>query len=80
MVIAGFENTSCVIRTSILYLMSSPRVTQKLKAVIAESIRAGKASHPITYEEAKAIPYSQVRRRNGGGPRLTPKPLVVIIL
>ncbi|KAK9418173.1 putative BcABA1, cytochrome P450 monooxygenase [Seiridium unicorne] len=59
MIIAGFENTSCVIRTTMLYLMTSPRVTQKLKMVISETIRNGKASHPITYEEAKRIPYLQ---------------------
>ncbi|KAH8193877.1 hypothetical protein TruAng_011957 [Truncatella angustata] len=59
MIIAGFENTSCVIRTTMLYLMTSPRVMHKLKAAIAEVTQAGKASYPITYEQTRAIPYLQ---------------------
>lgn len=60
MIIAGFENTASVIRTTFLYLMTNPRVYQKFKEVIKEIVRDGKASSPITYEEAKKIPYLQV--------------------
>ncbi|KAI1395877.1 BcABA1, cytochrome P450 monooxygenase [Hypoxylon fuscum] len=59
MIIAGFENTASVIRTTFLYLMTNPRVYQKFKEVIKEIVRDGKASSPITYEEAKKIPYLQ---------------------
>ncbi|ORY70987.1 BcABA1, cytochrome P450 monooxygenase [Pseudomassariella vexata] len=59
MIIAGFENTASVIRTTLLYLMSSPRVYQKFKAEIMQVVRNGKVSSPITVEEAKKIPYLQ---------------------
>ena len=45
-----------------LYLMSSPRVYNKLKMVISEAISKGGISSPIKQEEAKAIPYIQVRK------------------
>lgn len=45
-----------------LYLMSSPRVYNKLKMVISEAISKGGISSPIKQEEAKAIPYLQVSR------------------
>ncbi|KAI1382433.1 BcABA1, cytochrome P450 monooxygenase [Hypoxylon crocopeplum] len=59
MIIAGFENTASVIRTTFLYLMTNPRVYQKFKGVIKEIVHTGQASSPITYEEAKKIPYLQ---------------------
>ncbi len=59
MIIAGFENTASVIRTAFLYLMTNPRVYRKLKEVIAEAVREGRVSSPITHEEAKRIPYLQ---------------------
>ncbi|CAJ2501911.1 Uu.00g047640.m01.CDS01 [Anthostomella pinea] len=59
MIIAGFENTSTVIRTTMLYLMGSPGVYQRFKEVVRETVRSGNASSPITYEEAKKIPYLQ---------------------
>lgn len=60
MIIAGFENTASVIRTTFLYLMTNPRVYQKFKEEIKQVVRDGRASSPITYEEAKRIPYLQV--------------------
>ncbi|KAI6084808.1 BcABA1, cytochrome P450 monooxygenase [Hypoxylon rubiginosum] len=59
MIIAGFENTASVIRTTFLYLMTNPRVYQKFKEEIKQVVRDGRASSPITYEEAKRIPYLQ---------------------
>ncbi|KAI1336067.1 BcABA1, cytochrome P450 monooxygenase [Xylariaceae sp. FL0016] len=59
MIIAGFENTSTVIRQTMLYLMSTPTVYEKFKDVIRETIRDGKASWPIKYEEARRLPYLQ---------------------
>lgn len=43
-----------------LYLMTTPRVYQKLKAVVKEAIEETKVSNPIKSEEAKRIPYLQV--------------------
>ena len=63
MIIAGFENTSSVIRSTMLYLMTSPLVYQRFKNEIAQIVRDGQASSPITFEEAKKIPYLQARMR-----------------
>ncbi|KAI0124017.1 pisatin demethylase [Xylariales sp. AK1849] len=59
MIIAGFENTASVIRTTLLYLMSSPRVYQKFKVEVRKAVRDGLVSSPITVDEAKKIPYLQ---------------------
>ncbi|KAI1499378.1 pisatin demethylase [Biscogniauxia marginata] len=59
MIIAGFENTSTVIRQTMLYIMATPVVYQRFKAEIARVVREGRASSPITYEEARQIPYLQ---------------------
>ncbi|KAI0479423.1 BcABA1, cytochrome P450 monooxygenase [Xylariaceae sp. FL0804] len=59
MIIAGFENTSTVIRQAMLYLMGTPTVYSRFKGVIAQTVREGKASNPITFEEARRIPYLQ---------------------
>lgn len=47
-----------------LYLMSTPRVYNKLKMVVSEAISKGGISSPIRQEEAKAIPYIQVRKEH----------------
>ncbi|KAI1082349.1 BcABA1, cytochrome P450 monooxygenase [Whalleya microplaca] len=39
------------------YLITSPLLYQKLKGIIAQTIREGKASSPITFDEARNIPY-----------------------
>ncbi|KAL7629693.1 hypothetical protein AAE478_001216 [Parahypoxylon ruwenzoriense] len=59
MIIAGFENTASVIRTTFLYLMTCPRVYRKFKEVIMETVREGNISNPILQEEAKKISYLQ---------------------
>lgn len=60
MIIAGFENTSSVIRSTMLYLMSTPQVYQRFKKEVMQVVRDGGASNPISFEEAKRIPYLQV--------------------
>lgn len=57
--IAGAETSSTVIRSTMGFLMTTPRVYQKLKSHINETIQAGAASSPITVEEAKKLPYLQ---------------------
>ncbi|KAI5861641.1 BcABA1, cytochrome P450 monooxygenase [Durotheca rogersii] len=59
MIIAGFENTASVIRTTFLYLMTCPRVYRKFKEVIRDTLREGNVSSPILQEEAKKISYLQ---------------------
>lgn len=59
--IAGNDTTAAAIRMTMLSLMTSPRVYSKLKSVVQEAIRDGTASNPIQQQEAKMIPYIQVR-------------------
>ncbi|KAM7210957.1 putative cytochrome P450 E-class, group I [Rhypophila decipiens] len=57
--IAGADTSAIPTRAAILYLGSTPYVYNKLKAEIAEGIKAGKISSPITLQEARALPYLQ---------------------
>lgn len=66
--VAGAETSSTVIRSTMGYLMTSPRIYQKLKEHIQDAIHAGVASSPITVEEAKTLPYLQVSE-NARDPR-----------
>jgi len=43
-----------------LYIITTPRVYQLLKKEIAHGIKEGQISNPITYDEAKKLPYLQV--------------------
>lgn len=61
--VAGSETTASVMRITMLCLLSSPPVYQKLKEAVNQSIRDG-VSQPITFEQAKAIPYLRVRTTN----------------
>lgn len=56
---AGTETTIIVVQGAMLHIMSSPSVYQKLKQEIAEGIRAGRISRPVTNNEAKEMPYLQ---------------------
>lgn len=60
LIIAGSDTTASVIRITMLYLMTCPQVYRKLKDEIAASIRDGKASYPISLDEARKLPYLQV--------------------
>lgn len=64
--VAGAETSSTVIRSTMGYLMTSPHVYRRLKEHIQDAIQAGAASSPITVEEAKRLPYLQVRGHNSG--------------
>jgi cytochrome P450 len=61
MFVAGSDTTANALRLTMLYLMATPLVYQKLKDEIAAAIRDGRASRPITSAEAREIPYLQVR-------------------
>lgn len=58
---AGSDTVASAIRCTMLYLMTTPRVYQKLKHVVKESVEEGRVSSPITHDEARKIPYLQVR-------------------
>jgi hypothetical protein len=62
--IAGAETSSTVIRSTLSFLMATPRAYNKLKEQINEAIESGAASSPITVEEAKKLPYLQVSSNN----------------
>ncbi|KAK7752820.1 hypothetical protein SLS62_005162 [Diatrype stigma] len=53
-----------------LHLLASPCAYQKLKGEISEAIQQGCISDPVTYEEAKRLPYLQAVLNEGL--RLTP--------
>ncbi|KAK7973069.1 pisatin demethylase [Apiospora saccharicola] len=60
MFIAGSDTSASALRVTMFYIMSCPRVYQKLKAEIRAAIREGRASSPvISVAEAKQLPYLQ---------------------
>ncbi|KAF3019341.1 hypothetical protein E8E14_010372 [Neopestalotiopsis sp. 37M] len=78
LIIAGSDTTASVIRITMLYLMTCPQVYRKLKDEIAAAIRDGKASYPISLDEARKLPYLQAvlyegLRQRPPAPGLYPK-------
>lgn len=61
MIVAGTETTASVIRSALMHTMTCPPVYQKLKDEINTAVREGKISRPITIQEAKKLPYLQVK-------------------
>jgi cytochrome P450 len=59
MFVAGSDTTAAAIRVTMFYIMSSPRVYQKLKKEIRKAINEGQASSPITLAQARELPYLQ---------------------
>ncbi|PCD38774.1 hypothetical protein FGRA07_00045 [Fusarium graminearum] len=57
--IAGSDTTAAAIRVTMFYIISSPRVYQKLKKEIRKAIHEGRASSPITVAQARELPYLQ---------------------
>jgi cytochrome P450 len=60
-ILAGSDTTATAIRATMLHIITTPRVYQALKKEISEGIRGGKISNPIIYDEARKLPYLQVR-------------------
>ncbi|KAI1473040.1 cytochrome P450 [Daldinia caldariorum] len=56
---AGSDTTAAGIRGTLLYLLSAPQVYRKLKDEISSAVQGGKVSSPITYSEARGLPYLQ---------------------
>ncbi|RYO81973.1 hypothetical protein DL766_003474 [Monosporascus sp. MC13-8B] len=59
MVVAGTESTASAIRSVLVHTMTTPGVYGKLQAEIQAALNAGRASTPITVEQAKKLPYLQ---------------------
>lgn len=64
-IIAGSDTTATAIRTTMLYLMSSPPAYRKLAEEVRTAAAAGRISNPITDEEARALPYLQAVIKEG---------------
>lgn len=57
MIIAGSETTASALRTTILHIITCPRVYSRLKREIADVVRAGRAGPTIAFDEARKISY-----------------------
>ncbi|KAI1344810.1 cytochrome P450 [Xylariaceae sp. FL0016] len=58
-IFAGGETTATSIKGTMLYLMGTPVVYQRLKEEIKQSLERGDISSPITHEQARKLPYLQ---------------------
>ncbi|KAI1140290.1 cytochrome P450 [Hypoxylon sp. FL0543] len=56
---AGSDTTAAAIRTTLVYIMSTPRVYSRLKDVIKQCVHRNEVSSPIKVEEAQRLPYLQ---------------------
>ncbi|KAI0120436.1 cytochrome P450 [Hypoxylon sp. NC0597] len=59
MFVAGSDTTATAIRITILYILSTHRIYQRLKDEIASAVQEGRVSRPITQAEARNLPYLQ---------------------
>jgi hypothetical protein len=59
-VVAGSDTTATAIRATMLYVVTTPRVYQKLQHEIDVAIREGRISSPILSAEGEKLPYLQV--------------------
>ena len=58
-ILAGSDSTSSAVRMTFLYILTNPLVYSKLRAEIVDAVARGAISHPITNEEALALPFLQ---------------------
>ncbi|KAK4452584.1 cytochrome P450 [Podospora aff. communis PSN243] len=58
-VLAGSDTSASVIKATMLYIMTTPRVYSRLQTEIDGAIKGGTVSSPITQAEAKQLPYLQ---------------------
>ncbi|KAK6223832.1 cytochrome P450 [Colletotrichum tabaci] len=56
---AGSDTTGSLLSTTMLYIITTPRVYQRLKEEIRAAVAAGSVSYPIALEQAKKLPYLQ---------------------
>lgn len=58
--IAGTDTTAGAIRSTLMYIMATPRVYSRLKSMIKQCVERNEVSSPISYGEAQKLPYLQV--------------------
>ncbi|KAI0853287.1 cytochrome P450 monooxygenase [Daldinia vernicosa] len=56
-ILAGADTTAVAIRTTLMYIVATPRVYSRLKTMIRQCVERNEVSTPITYEEAQKLPY-----------------------
>lgn len=64
-IIAGSDTTATAIRTTMLYLMSSPQAYRKLAHEVRAAAAEGRLSSPIRDDEARKLPYLQAVIKEG---------------
>lgn len=69
-IIAGSDTTASAIRSTLLRLLTSPRVLTKLRAEVDAAVADGKVSSPIQQKESKQLSYLQAVVKEGL--RITP--------
>ena len=63
LLLSGTESTACAIRAILGYIITTPSVYFKLKDEITSAICDDHISSPITFAQAKRLPYLQVSTR-----------------
>lgn len=63
--VAGTDSVAVALRMALLYILSTPRVYNKLLKELADATEVGLASAPIRDAEAKKLPYLQAVIREG---------------
>lgn len=57
---AGSDTTIVALRSTLLYVMATPRVYQRLRAEVRDAVAAGAAAAPVIgLEQARRLPYLQ---------------------
>ncbi|KAF3058396.1 Pisatin demethylase [Daldinia childiae] len=56
-ILAGADTTAVAIRTTLMYIVATPRVYSRIKTLIKQGVERNEVSTPITYEEAQKLPY-----------------------
>jgi cytochrome P450 len=64
-IVAGSDTSASTIRAVTLYILSNPRVYQKLQAEIDEAIAMAKISSPVKDAEGRQLPYLQAVIKEG---------------
>ncbi|RKU45312.1 hypothetical protein DL546_007167 [Coniochaeta pulveracea] len=64
-IVAGSDTTATAIRSTLLFIMTSPHVYARFQTEIDQRVAAGQISSPITDAEAKNFPYLQAIIREG---------------
>ncbi|PSR75283.1 cytochrome P450 [Coniella lustricola] len=55
--VAGSETSASVIRMTLLCLLTNPAAYRRLQETVRETLKRGDVSEPISFAQAKAIPY-----------------------